>query len=134
MTRLLLTQDPQRRRIRLPAKGYAELGMIGSIPSAVTGRAPVFAWPAVAAAAIDVLRRPAAATGGLSGWGVMPDHVHLILGSSPTCDLVTVVGQFKDLAQREGWRRGIKGTFWQTGLWAHLLRGDEHSRRSSRTS
>ena len=81
ITRLLLTQDPQRRRIRLPAKGYAELGMIGSIPSAVTGRAPVFAWPAVAAAAIDVLRRPAAATGvPVYTWGVMPDHVHLVLG------------------------------------------------------
>ena len=55
----------------------------------------------------------------------MPDLVHLILGASPTCDIVTVVGQFKTLAQREAWRRGIRGAFWQTSFWAHFLRGDE---------
>ena len=55
----------------------------------------------------------------------MPDHVHLVLGASPTCDMVTVVGQFKNLAQREGWRWAIKGAFWQTGSWEHFLRGDE---------
>ena len=56
-------QNPQRRRLRLPAEVYAELGMICSIPSAVTGHAPVFACPAVAAAAVYVLRRHGAATG-----------------------------------------------------------------------
>ena len=30
----------------------------------------------------------------------MPDHVHLILGVSPTCAIVTFVGQVKNLAQR----------------------------------
>ena len=116
-------QNPQRRRIRLPAEVYAKLGMIGSIPIAVTGRAPVFACPAVAAAAVDVLRRHAAATG-VPGyaWGVMPDHVPLILGASPTCDIVTFVGEVKNLAQREAWRRGNKGAFWQTSF---LGRGDE---------
>ena len=61
--RLMPTQNPQRRRIRLPAEVYAARGMICSIPIAVTGRAPVFACPAVAAPAVDVLRRHAAATG-----------------------------------------------------------------------
>ena len=55
----------------------------------------------------------------------MPDHVLLILGTSPTCDIVTFVGQFKNLAPREAWRRGIKSTFWQTSFWDHVLRGDE---------
>ena len=54
-------QNPQRRRIRLPAEVCAELGMICSITIAVQGRAPVFACPAVAAAAVAVLRRHAAA-------------------------------------------------------------------------
>ena len=57
------TQNPQRRRIRLPAEVYAELGMIGSITIAVKGRAPGFACPAVAAAAVEGLRRHAAGTG-----------------------------------------------------------------------
>ena len=55
----------------------------------------------------------------------MPDHVLLILGTSPTCDIVTFVGQFKTLAQREAWRRGGNGTSWQTSFWDHCLRGDE---------
>ena len=61
--RLRPIQNPQRRRIRLPAEVYAEPGIICSITIAVKGRAPVFACPAVAAAAVYVLRRHAAATG-----------------------------------------------------------------------
>ena len=124
--RLMPKQNRQRRRLRLPAEVYDELGMIGSITIAVKGRAPVFACPAVAAAAVDVLRRQAAATGvRVYAWCVMPDHVHLVLGASPTCDIVTFVGQFKNLAQREAWRRGVKGTFWQSSFWDHFLRDDE---------
>jgi hypothetical protein len=33
--------------------------------------------------------------------------------------------QFKNLAQREAWRLGVKGVFWQTTFWDHFLRGDE---------
>ena len=119
-------RNPQRRRIRLAAEVYAEIGVLCSITIAVKGRAPLFACPDVAAAAVDVLRRHAAATG-VPGyaWCVMLDHVHLILGASPTCDIVTFVGQFKNLMQRDAWRRGIKGTFWQTSCWGHFLRGDE---------
>ena len=85
---------------------------------------PVFACPAVAA--VDVLRRHAAATGvRVYAWCAMPDHVHLILGASPTCDIVSFVGPFQTLAQREAWRHGITGTFWQTSFWDHCLGGDE---------
>ena len=124
--RLMPRQNPQRRRIRLAPKVYADVGVICSITIAVKGRTPVFASPAVAAAAVDVLRHHAAATSvPIYAWCVMPDHVHLILEASSTCDIVTFVGQFKNLAQREAWRLGIKGTFWQTSLWDHFLRGDE---------
>ena len=84
--------------------------MICSITIAVKGRAPVFACPAVTAAAVDVLRRHAAATGvPVDAWCVMADRIHLILGASPPCAIVTVGGHFKNLAQREAWRRGVKG-------------------------
>ena len=56
---------------------------------------------------------------------MIPDPVHLVLGASPNCDIVTFVGQFKHLAQREAWRRSIKGALWQTSFWDHVLRGDE---------
>ena len=61
--RFMPKQNPQRRRIRLAAEVHADIRVICSIPIAVKGRAPVFACPAVAAAAVDVLRRHAAATG-----------------------------------------------------------------------
>ena len=128
----LMPTEPQRRGIRLPAEVYAELGMIGSIPIAVTGRAPVFAGPAVGAAVVDGLRRHAAAP--VYAWCVMPDHVHLILGASPTSAIVTFVGQCKNLAQRDAWRGGIKGAFWQSNLWDRVLRAMSDSSRSSSTS
>ena len=109
--------------------------MICSITIAVKGRTPVFACPAVAAAAVDVLRRHAAATGvRVYARLVMPDHVDLIIGASPTCTIATFGGQVKSLAQREAWRRGIEGAFRRTRFGAHCLRGDERSSRSSSTS
>ena len=91
---------PRRRRIRLKPETYTQTGVICSITIAVKGRRPVFASPAVADAAIDVLRRHAAATGvPVYAWCVMPDHIHLVVEASVTCDIVTFVAQFKNLAQ-----------------------------------
>ena len=56
----------------------------------------------------------------------MPDHVHLI-SASPTCDIVTFTGQFKNLAPREAWGCGIKGAFWPTSFWDDFLRGDQRT-------
>jgi putative transposase len=119
-------EQPQRRHIRLAAERYADVGAVCSVTIAVKGRRPVFATPAVADAAIGVLRREAAATDvPIYAWCVMPDHVHLVLGASPICDIVTFVGQFKNLVQREAWRLGVTGAFWQASFWDHFLRKDE---------
>ena|SRR5713101_7692745 len=117
-------ENPKRRRIRLAPAVYADIGEICSITVAVKGRTPVFASPAVAEAAVDVLRRHAAVTGvPVYAWCVMPDHVHLILEALPNCDIVTFVGQFKNLAQREVWRLGVKGAFSRTSFWGPLSSG-----------
>ena len=55
----------------------------------------------------------------------MPDHVHLVLGPSEACDIVTFVGQFKNLAQRAVWSLGVPGKLWQGGFYDHFLRADE---------
>ena len=124
--RSMATEKPQRRRIRLAPERYAEIGRVCSITVAVNDRRPVFANPHVAAAAVDVVRQQATATGvPVYVWCVMHDHVHLVLGPSPTCDIVTFVGRFKNLAQREAWRLGVTGAFWQSSFWDHFLRGDE---------
>lgn len=120
------SKHPQRRRIRLKPETYTQIGVICSIAIAVKGRRPVFANPAVADAAVHILRRHAAATGvPVYAWCVMPDHIHLVIEASVTCDIVTFVAQFKNLAQRAAWRLGVEGAFWQASFWDHFLRGDE---------
>jgi hypothetical protein len=55
----------------------------------------------------------------------MPDHIHLVLGPSVACDIITFVAQLKNLIQRAAWQHGIQGAFWQKSFWDHMLRGDE---------
>jgi putative transposase len=110
----------------LPLANYAQSGNLCSITVAVDDRRPVFSNPDVAADAVDVLRAHARKTGVLVyAYCIMPDHVHLVLEASVTCDIVTFVGQFKNLAQRAAWRRGVQGAFWQTGFYDHFLRREE---------
>ncbi len=79
-----------------------------------------------AAAACEVLREHALAKAMLVyAYCVMPDHVHLVLGPSERCDIVTFVGQFKNLAQRALWRLGVRGMVWQRSFFDHFLRADE---------
>src|SRR5574337_510375 len=59
------------------------------------------------------------------GYCVMPHHVHIVLGPSPSHDIVTFVGQFKNLAQRALWDLGLRGRVWQVGFYDHFLRTDE---------
>ena len=55
------------------------------------------------------------------------------VAAAPTCDIVTVVGQVKHLAQGEAWRWGIEGAFWQTSFWATFFVAMSDSSRSSGT-
>ena len=104
----------RRAPIRLSADAYADIAAICSVTIGVKSRARVFANHALAAATADVVRRHAAQTG-VSLWAycVMPDHVHLVLTPSATCDIVSFVGQFKSLSLRATWKLGIDGSFWQ---------------------
>ncbi|HLB11726.1 MAG TPA: transposase, partial [Dehalococcoidia bacterium] len=65
------------------------------------------------------------ARGHMLGYCLMPDHVHLVLGPSASSDIVTFVGQYKNLSQRAAWTRGVKGRFWQTRFWDHFVRAEE---------
>jgi putative transposase len=119
-----------RRHHRLALASYAQPGALCSITIAVRGRRPVFADPSVATAAVKVLREHAGATGvTVYAYCIMPDHVHLLLEPSATHDVITFVGQFKNLAQRAAWRHGVTGAFWQRSFWDHFLRVDEDIER-----
>jgi len=120
-----------RKRIRLQPEAYAQAGAVCSVTIAVEGRRPRFADAAAAAAAIQVLKQHASRTGVLVyAYCIMPDHVHLLLGPSETCDLVQFVGQFKNLAQRAIWRQGVRGRIWQLSFWDRFLRSDEDLRQA----
>lgn len=114
------------KRIRLGARFYAQPGNICSVTVAVRGRRPIFKAPEVAAAAVDVLRALAVKTEVLVwGYCIMPDHVHLVLGPSQGCDIISFVGQYKNLAQRAAWGCGVNGSFWQKSFYDHFLRAEE---------
>ena len=104
--------------------------LLGSITIAIRDRRPVFADPVVATSAVEVLRVHAGRTAVcIYAFCVMPDHVHLVAEPSARCDLVTFVGQFKNLAQRAAWACGVEGQFWQSSFWDHFVRRDEDLRR-----
>ena len=86
----------------------------------------IFAEPRIAKAAIDVLHGHARKTGvQVYAYCLMPDHVHLVLGPSSSCDIVTFVGQIKNLAQRQAWKMGVTGRIWQESFWDRFLREEE---------
>jgi REP element-mobilizing transposase RayT len=127
-----MTESPETRagrhlrRIRLDREVYARLNAVCSVTIAVLERRPVFADQVIASGAVDVLRRLASESGvPVYGYCVMPDHVHIVLGPSATCDIVTFVGRFKSLAVRAAWNHGVRGTFWQRSFWDHFVRSDE---------
>ena len=114
-----------RRRIRLDPRTYAEPG-VASITVAVRERRMIFAAPAVAEAAVGVLRELAGRRGvPVYAYCVMPDHAHLVLAPAVGCDILAFAGQFKNLTQRAAWRLGVSGAFWQRSFWDRLLRADE---------
>jgi putative transposase len=116
----------RNRTRRLPLAAYAQPGSVCSLTIGVRDRRPVFADHDLAATAVEVLRTHSAKQEVLVyGYCVMPDHVHLVLGPSPRCDVVTFVGQFKNLVLRIAWTRGTQGSFWQSSFWDHFVRSDE---------
>ena len=116
----------RRKHTRLAPALYACPSAICSVTAAPLHRRPVFAEPALARSTVTVLRERANITGvPVYAYCVMPDHVHLVLGPSASCDIITFVGQFKNLAQRAAWDLGVKGRIWQTGFFDHFLRREE---------
>jgi putative transposase len=115
------------KRIRLDASAYATPNSICFITIAVRDRQPLFANSVIALSAVDTLRERAEKTRvAVYAYCVMPDHVHLVIGPSDTCDVVAFVGQYKNLVQRRVWGHGMAGKIWQKSFWDHFLRSTEN--------
>ncbi len=118
--------SPRHKRIRLDAEAYGDTGAICSVTIATRSRLPALANPRLAAAAVAVIReRSRSSAVAVHAYCVMPDHLHLILTPSGSCDVVTFVAEVKNLVQREAWRLGMAGRLWQVSFWDHFLRRDE---------
>ncbi|HEX5417430.1 MAG TPA: transposase [Chloroflexota bacterium] len=117
---------PRRKRIRLDADAYAESDAVCSVTIAVKDRQAIFSNPVVAAAAVDVLLGVANEQSvKVFAYCIMPDHIHLVLSPSGSCDIITFVARFKNLTQRAAWKLGVQGAFWQARFWDHFIRRDE---------
>jgi putative transposase len=119
----------RRPKLRLRDKAaYSDVSAICSVTITVADRARIFADARVAERAVVVLKERAQSSGVvIYAFCVMPDHVHIVLRPSPSCDVITFVGQFKNLSQREAWALGVRGAFWQQSFWDEFVReGLEH--------
>lgn len=113
-----------RRRLASPA--YTHPTAIFSITTATRDRARVFTDARVAAGAVAILReRSAFHLVRVLAFCVMPDHVHILMSPSRSCDVPTFVGQFKNLAQRRAWTLGVRGAFWQHSFHDRALRHED---------
>jgi REP element-mobilizing transposase RayT len=120
----------RRASLRLSAASYSDIAAICSVTVGVKARVPVFAHRLLAAETVDVLRRHSAQVGvTLWAYCVMPDHGHLVLTPSATCDIVSFVGQFKSLSLRAAWKLGVDGSFWQPRFWDHFARKEDEAKR-----
>ena len=123
---MVVSPLPQRKHTRLSVELYRSPGTVCSVTIGVHDRRPIFSSTTIAHSTIDVLVAHREKTGvALHAYCLMPDHVHLLLSPSLVCDVITFVGQFKNLAQRAAWRFGIQGSFWQKGFYDHFIRTDE---------
>jgi putative transposase len=117
---------PQRQRIRLSRESYSVPGAVCSATIGTNRRARIFSDTRLAGSALEVLRSLANKLNvPVYGFCFMPDHVHLVLGASTGCDIITFVAQFKNLAQRAAWQHGVHGRIWQQSFWDHFLRNEE---------
>jgi putative transposase len=128
---------PVRRRNRLPLDAYEEPGSY-FVTVATYQRERWFTEPALTRVCIEDLHLACRTEGFvLEAFCFMPDHVHVLVSTEESRNLIRLVHRFK---QRTGWwfrnRYGAGGlkasptadrrpTLWQRSFYDHVLRRDE---------
>ena len=121
-----------RVSIRLRPEAYAETGRVFSVTIGTSPRAPVFADLDFGAECVEVLRHQAVSRGNaVFAYCLMPDHVHLLVGTVEASPLTAFVQAWKSLCYRARRRRGHAAVFWQRGFWDHALRSEEGVREAA---
>ncbi len=117
---------PPRKHPRLDPDLYAEEGRICFITTNTKERQNVFANAELANVAIEtIITHSQKSEVPVYAYCVMQDHLHLLISASSRCDIITFVGQVKNLITRASWQHGVEGSFWQKSFWDHFLREEE---------
>ena len=82
---------------------------------------------------LEVLHKLDGESYALDGYGVMPNHVHVLCAPAAGQELSEITKTWKSVtAHRLNKLRGQKGAIWQHESWDHIVRGPEHLERYRR--
>jgi len=114
-----------RRRLRLHASAYEFPGPPFSITVCARARRRVFATPLLADVCFTAAHRLADLTSvHLHALCVMPDHAHVLIEASPTCDVTSFVARWKSWVSHRAIELGVE-RIWQPSFFDRALRRDE---------
>ena len=123
---------PVRKRIRLQEAVYQNPGTVYSITIATRRRNPVFIDLPFSKACLAILKEMSVYSEvRVFAYCMMPDHIHLLLGTSAEGSIVPFLGSWKSRCYRERRRLGLSRRFWQRSFYDHILRSDEDLRRAA---
>ena len=122
----------RRKRIRLGPSAYGS-SYVFSVTIATQGRGDIFRDISFGLDCIYILRVLRRESGcPIYAYCLMPDHVHLLVGTSAKTPLPRFVGAWKSRCYRAGRLRGYVDPFWQRSFYDHAIRADEDLRVAAR--
>jgi REP element-mobilizing transposase RayT len=117
----------------LAASAYRESNRAFSVTLGTAQRQPVFSDRPFATECLSLLVRIVAEKRvPLFAYCLMPDHVHLLLGSGAAAPLPSTIQAWKSLCYRAWRARGHEASFWQRSFFDHALRRDADLRQVAR--
>jgi len=124
--------QPRRQPIRLDESTYHIDNLIFSVTIGTSPRSPIFHDREWALECIEILKDLKRGRGNpVYAYCLMPDHVHLLLGTLSSSLLSNFVGRWKSLCYRARRARGFPASFWQRSYFDRALREMEDLRTTA---
>jgi putative transposase len=123
----------RRRPIRLPEAIYREDGQIYSITVGTADRKPLFLDIEFGHKCVRALKElHKTRDNPVYAYCLMPDHAHLLIGSTPTSSVISFVGAWKSVCYHLRRRMGEADPIWQRSFFDHALRRNEDELRTAK--
>ena len=108
---------------RLEEAAYNEPGTIAFVTAVTKHRARFFEREDISKMAIAILLERAARDDvPIYAFCFMPDHMHLVIGASPSCGIARFMREVKSLVARGSWPLGVSRTVWQRSYYDTIER------------